>query len=131
MGSETELLQRLLRAGHKMRWTRSAAVEHIVRPEQLSDDWILGRATRQGRGMYRRDWYVTPVRPPLLFGRPRWAVREMIEALPRLVWLKCFGDRKSYLRARWDFNVLHGRIIEGTLLARSEDGAGRESTRER
>jgi glycosyltransferase involved in cell wall biosynthesis len=48
-GSETELLLRLTRAGHQMVYVPSAVVGHVVRPNQLSVDWLLARSYRWGR----------------------------------------------------------------------------------
>lgn len=50
MGSETEFLNRAHDAGIKMAYLPSAVVQHQVRPEQMTLDWIRGRAFRLGRG---------------------------------------------------------------------------------
>src|SRR5271169_1127428 len=50
MGSETELLLRLDRQGHKAWHVASAVVEHLIRKEQLEKRWIWQRAIRFGRG---------------------------------------------------------------------------------
>ena len=52
MGSETELLLRLSRQGHKAWHVQGAVVEHLVRKEQLNKAWILQRAIG-----YRHGWY--------------------------------------------------------------------------
>jgi GT2 family glycosyltransferase len=51
MGSETELLRRLKRAGHAPVYMPRSIVRHKIRPEQLTDRWLLGRAFRHGRLM--------------------------------------------------------------------------------
>jgi len=50
MGSETELLRRLQARGHRGWFEAAARVRHIVRPEQMQEDWILARAYRYGAG---------------------------------------------------------------------------------
>jgi hypothetical protein len=50
MGGETELLRRLSAAGHRAWFAADARVRHIVRPEQLTEAWILERAYRYGLG---------------------------------------------------------------------------------
>jgi glycosyltransferase involved in cell wall biosynthesis len=50
MGSETELVRRLAAAGHAARFVPEAAVRHIVRPEQVTVEWVLERAYRYGLG---------------------------------------------------------------------------------
>jgi glycosyltransferase involved in cell wall biosynthesis len=51
MGSETELLRRLKRAGHAPVYMPRSVVRHTIRPEQLTDRWLLRRAFRHGRLM--------------------------------------------------------------------------------
>ncbi len=50
MGGETEFLRRVEAAGHSGWFVPEAVVGHIVRPEQLDEDWILQRAYRYGIG---------------------------------------------------------------------------------
>lgn len=59
MGSETEFTVRLERAGHSAWFVADAVVEHMVRPEQMAEEWVLSRAYRHGRGVYR---YTAPPR---------------------------------------------------------------------
>ena len=53
MGSETEFNRRLEEAGHSALHVGDAVVQHIIRPEQLSERWILGRGYRHGAGFHR------------------------------------------------------------------------------
>ncbi|WP_114395424.1 glycosyltransferase family 2 protein [Oleisolibacter albus] len=55
MGSETEFNTRLERAGHRAWFVADALVHHMIRPEQMDEGWILGRAYRHGRGIRRFD----------------------------------------------------------------------------
>lgn len=50
MGSETELVLRLVGLGHTCWFAPQAKVLHIIRPEQLEPAWILKRAYRFGHG---------------------------------------------------------------------------------
>jgi glycosyltransferase involved in cell wall biosynthesis len=54
MGSETELLRRLAEAGHRGWFCAEAVVRHIIRPEQMREDWVLARGFRYGTGAGRR-----------------------------------------------------------------------------
>jgi glycosyltransferase involved in cell wall biosynthesis len=56
MGSETEFTRRLERAGHRAWFAASAVVHHMVRPEQMRLEWILGRAYRCGLGAARAEF---------------------------------------------------------------------------
>ena len=51
MGSDTELALRLESLGMKCWFATAPNLEHIVRPEQLEQAWILGRGYRWGRGL--------------------------------------------------------------------------------
>ena len=50
MGGETELLRRLDAAGYTGHFISDAVVGHIIRPEQLDEQWILHRGYRYGLG---------------------------------------------------------------------------------
>ncbi len=50
MGGETEFLRRVEAAGHSGWFVPEAVVGHIIRPEQLDEEWILQRAYRYGIG---------------------------------------------------------------------------------
>ena len=53
MGSETELNLRLRRQGHSAVYLPKSYVLHQIRPEQMTLQWIKGRAFREGRGEAR------------------------------------------------------------------------------
>ena len=50
MGGETEFLRRVEAAGYRGWFVPEAVVGHIIRPEQLEEQWILKRAYRYGIG---------------------------------------------------------------------------------
>jgi hypothetical protein len=50
MGGETELFTRLAAACVAGSFVRDALVRHLIRPEQMTEPWILRRAYRYGRG---------------------------------------------------------------------------------
>jgi hypothetical protein len=64
-GSESELTRRLARAGYKAWHCQGAVVEHIIRPSQLTQQWILQRA-RSGTAEASTDCGQTsrPMGPP-------------------------------------------------------------------
>jgi glycosyltransferase involved in cell wall biosynthesis len=53
MGSETEFNLRLRQLGHNAVWLPNALVYHQIRSEQLTKEWLLSRAFREGRGEIR------------------------------------------------------------------------------
>jgi glycosyltransferase involved in cell wall biosynthesis len=113
MGSETEILLRLSRQGHKAWHVQGAVVEHFVRREQLTKAWILQRAIRYGRG-----WYRMAPAAKLWIGVPR----NLFVDIPREGLFMCTAfvlfKRRALIRSRWRFNYLRGQAIEARILAR-------------
>jgi glycosyltransferase involved in cell wall biosynthesis len=107
MGSETELLLRLSRQGHRGWHVPKAVVEHFVREEQLKKAWILQRAIRFGRGQYR----LSPP-PKLWIGIPRHLFRDIPKEGLRLVAARLALRKEALFRSRWRFNYLLGLAIE-------------------
>jgi glycosyltransferase involved in cell wall biosynthesis len=75
MGSETELLYRLKNTGYQAFYHQELKVQHIIRPEQLSRNWIASRAYKAGRSLVmhqiqnKQNIVVNELR-----GLPRWAL---------------------------------------------------------
>jgi glycosyltransferase involved in cell wall biosynthesis len=111
MGSETELTLRLAAAGHRAWFCSDARVGHIIRPEQMSRQWVLARATRFGRGMYRRDLKRMSSTPPLLFGVPRYLFRMLLAKVRRYV-LAVPSSARARFAARWEIQYVIGCIRE-------------------
>jgi glucosyl-dolichyl phosphate glucuronosyltransferase len=53
MGSDTEFTVRLERAGFRAWFVGDAVVRHIIRPEQVTEEWLIQRGFRHGRGICR------------------------------------------------------------------------------
>ena len=119
MGSETELIQRLLRQGHNAWHIQGAVVEHFIRDYQLKKPWVLSRAIRLGRGEYRlsqSDGF--PAGVQYWMGVPRFLFRAIVERgiLLVLAWISL--NEKRRFCARWEFNYQLGKIIEARILNR-------------
>ncbi len=83
MGSETELLLRLMRQqGVGAIYVPGASVVHVVQPAQLTTGALLRRAFRSGRSAVRLGWDIEVVRPGRrqIFGAPRYLWRLTAEA---------------------------------------------------
>lgn len=117
MGSETELLLRLSAQGHKAWHVPEAVVEHFVRQEQLNEDWVLRRAIRWGRGRHRMAPYVAQ-----WFGIPRHVFRDLPAAALAVAGASLAMDRKRLFQARWNLNILLGKLKEARLMARERQG---------
>jgi glycosyltransferase involved in cell wall biosynthesis len=124
MGSETELVLRLARKGHKGWHVPDAVVEHFIRKEQLETSWVMRRAIRMGRG-YRR-----------LHGAPRlwWGLpRTVYRSFPRegLVIAVAWAIRASDIlaRARVRFHFSLGIAIESRLMAQERSPQARSASK--
>lgn len=128
MGSETELVVRLCRAGHKAWYTKTSLVEHFIRKEQLTKEWVLLRAIRWGRGRFR----ISP-HQKLWFGVPRFLFRDLPKELALMALARLAFRRDALFNARWRFNTLRGMAIEARKMShapneqmsRSRSGAGK------
>ena len=89
MGSETELLLRLQRnEGYAFYYVPDAHVWHVVRPDQIHSDWLLGRAFRSGRGMARA------------ITTKRW----QIGGIPWTIWARLFHAKIARILTRREGN---------------------------
>jgi len=116
MGSETELTLRLAKAGFKAWHCKRAIVEHIIRKFQLNRAWIISRATRYGRGMYRYTVQYENVHRKQYLGIPRYLIRELVEKGVGVGRAKLQGNPAELFQERWDFNYLLGQTIEARLI---------------
>ena len=122
MGSETELTKRLHKAGFKSWHCKRSVVEHIVRKPQMTAKWILGRAYRLGRGLYRLDVQHEYADRRKYFGVPRRLIKKtVIEALGA-VRAKLGGDKAMFFRKCWELNCLMGYITEAKLIHKEAQG---------
>jgi L-malate glycosyltransferase len=114
MGSETELVLRLCRQGHRGWFVPHAVVEHFVRREQLDKDWILQRAIRWGRGRFR----MAANDEKLWMGLPRYLFRDVPKECISLLLASIAFRPDAALRARWRLNILRGKAVEARNLVR-------------
>lgn len=120
MGSEAELQQRLRRDGYKRLWLKDAGVLHIIQEEQLTREYMLGRAVRWGRGSYRQDYYLKG-HPTRLFGLPRWVIRPLVRHGSRAL-LNLLARRPERAFAeRWHLMMYWGQMAEGWRLRAHSD----------
>ena len=132
MGSETELVLRLGRQGHKAWHVRDAVVEHFIREDQMNKPWVLGRAIRFGRGRFRISQTADAVAVPCWLGMPVNLFPQLFKKGIKwaIAWLS-FNEQAAF-SARWEFNYLLGNLIEARVIrreryARSNRDGGRVS----
>lgn len=111
MGSETEFTIRLSEAGYKAWFSPKPVVQHIIREYQLDTDWIVGRAYRFGRNMFRQE-SKQKYNVPLLFGIPRWMIRKLVDYTFLLVVMKLKGKTVESYVYRWEINYILGYWFE-------------------
>ncbi len=115
MGSETELVLRLSREGHKAWHVHGAVVEHLVREEQFKKGLVFQRAIRLGRGMQR----LFPD-DELWMGIPRHLFRDLPKEGLRMVAAWVTLRRETLFRSHWRFNYHRGQVIEARIIARAQ-----------
>lgn len=110
MGGETELLRRLARGGARAIYLPDARVEHMVRPEQLTERFALERARRFGRGLVRMgDVTWSPHR---LFGAPRYLTRQLVESWIARTTARLGRDPFRRLVAEFRYRAVLGSLAE-------------------
>ena len=116
MGSETEMVLRLGRLGHKAWHVESAIVEHYIREEQLHKDWVMKRGVRFGRGQYRLYSTANPETrlPPV----PLTLWRKMLKQAALMGLARMTFQEEMYFRANWRLSCFLGEAREARVLAR-------------
>jgi hypothetical protein len=112
MGSETELTTRLSRLGFRSYHCNALRVGHIVRPHQMKPEWIIKRANRLGKGMFRLQGGEVSRGTPSLFRVPRWMVRQFVQELAKLIAAKATGDFERQFAAAWQVQYYLGYLAE-------------------
>lgn len=124
MGSETELLRRLLNQGQRVCYVPGAGVRHRIQENQTRMRWLLWRIFRAGRSEIRlsSDQDTTS---PRLFGAPRHLWRRLAE-----MWLRYAASWLRGRRARFETGLelyrIRGWIYEYRLISRQATQENRE-----
>lgn len=113
MGSETEFVNRLGDNGHFAWHCADSTVGHIIRPEQMSPEWIIKRAYRFGRssiannpnGRHGNEKSV-------LWGLSRWKIRRLAQEYLKLIRAGITDNRDDAFQARWQIQFMLGNISE-------------------
>ncbi len=135
MGSETELTLRLSREGLRAWHVKNAVVEHIIRPFQMTPNWLLSRAVRFGRGQYRLSLRNQRLPRPVL-GVPVGPIRGILYDAGHLAVAKCRRDPEAIFRWRWNLRCSIGSALEAGVIQRERrlsesggDGRVRQAAR--
>jgi glycosyltransferase involved in cell wall biosynthesis len=111
MGSETDLLLRLRHAGFKAWHCKNAIVKHMIRSSQMDRRWILTRAIRYGRGVYRSG-LVRSEGKPHLWGIPVRLYLDILNKILRLGAARLSRNDEGIFNQHWNLNVFVGMATE-------------------
>ena len=132
MGSETELVWRLTQQGFRAWHVHDAVVEHFIRRSQMDRRWILGRAVRFGRGVYRLHGAAERSHMVRWWGVPRYLFRDLLAGAASVGVSLISLNRERLLRARWNLGVTRGQVLEAWARRQAEhrgqDVAGSRSS---
>jgi len=126
MGSETEFVLRLEKAGATAWHCKQATVEHIIRAFQMKRSWILGRARRYGRGKYRLYIHQENTRRKKILGVPGYLLYELRKKSFDVIRAQWKGDPAKIFERRWVFHFLLGQAIEAFALRKESQSEGRD-----
>jgi hypothetical protein len=85
MGEDMEFINRLVRAGHKIGFSRKARLRHIIHPGQTAWPWIYRRFIRGGRCDFMLQDVRRDAAGRLQFRFPHHRVRSALGSLVRMV----------------------------------------------
>ncbi|MCP1677140.1 glycosyltransferase involved in cell wall biosynthesis [Natronocella acetinitrilica] len=110
MGSETELLRRLAATGTRAWFDTEAHLQHIIRPEQMTRRWLIGRALRFGRSLeaIKRQ----RGEPPASRKLPRWMLRKIITERLLSDGNFLLRNKERALSHAWQHGLLLGQAKE-------------------
>lgn len=114
MGSEGDFTRRLGSMGMKAWFCKEAIVEHLIRPNQISKEWVLNRFFRHGRSSYKFD-HRPDAQIPRVFGIERWLYRRLFEELGHYVYCCAIGNSSGAFKAMAAYHHMRGRIHQAKL----------------
>lgn len=121
MGSETELMERLDKAGYRAWFAERAVVRHMVRAAQTDAAAVVQRAFRHG---YGSGWREQQGRGWLQLAYSRLvSARGMLSARIRLGWARPAYRLKHEYHEAWARGFLSGALYEYRSAKRSEQYA--------
>lgn len=105
MGSESELLRRLERAGHRLFFSEYAVVGHQIKPSLLNWRSVMSRARRYGRGLGMLDG---PETNPLFYTLRTLIRLVELELKALATYVPAFANRRANVQFRRE--VERGRL---------------------
>lgn len=115
MGSESEFCLRAYAAGHKSVYAPAALVHHQIRPVQLSNSWIHGRAFRTGRSNAVTDNF----KSNLIWNIPRFKILELATGYIRYMYSCLQVGKAKRLERAIAFHTARGYVYQ-CIISRKE-----------
>jgi L-malate glycosyltransferase len=119
MGSETEFTQRAEQGGHRCWHFHASPVGHIIRPHQLTPEWLLQRAYNLGRGERRRSGIGKRDVVASLIGYPTHLRPRMVKAVANFAVAQMFGTSDDRFKALLKLRYLDGDFAERRALSKA------------
>lgn len=119
MGSETEFLLRAYAACHAGIYVPSALVHHQVRKEQLSLEWLAGRAERLARGRIQMKYLRSQ---NTISAVPRYLYRKFLVRKLQLLAKFFYSKKKNFLHVI-ELNKIAGEIAQYRKIRHSANQA--------
>jgi glycosyltransferase involved in cell wall biosynthesis len=111
-GEDTDLFVRMYKAGIEAWYSPDAAIDHVIPPERLTDDFLLRLSDRMGTGMAEDEYAARgPKLYPLI-----WLARLAQASLalwPRLMLARLRRHREATLGARCRLRIAKKVLEEG------------------
>lgn len=108
MGSETEFLRRAYASGHSGIYVPGALVHHQVRKEQLSLEWLAGRAQRLARGRVKMQ-QLQPYNT--IAGVPRYLYKKFLIRKLQILVSFFYSKQRNFLHVI-ELNKITGEISQ-------------------
>jgi hypothetical protein len=106
-GEETQILRRMLAAGHTGWWVPDARVRHFVPHDRQSLAYLrkffIGQGEVQSREFGHAD-------VPRLFGRPRWLLKQALAAEARYRWSRVTASPDVWLERLIEAGTAWGHL---------------------
>jgi len=125
MGSEAELIRRLVRDGLTIWCCERATVEHLIPRSHLETTWLFERAERWGRCRRFFDALEMDRTEPSWWGVPRWIFRASTIQTAAVARATLSGNAVKLLQARWRLHFLRGVAFEARRLRRARPSQAR------
>ena len=115
-GGETDFVERLEKAGFRAWHCKRAVSAHMILKDQMTRKWVLRGAMASGSADYRREFKAYPKSSALLFGFPRYMIREILTQATDLITARFIQDADTAFNERWRLHYLIGRAISARSL---------------